>query len=96
LHESVVQGLPSSQFVVLPWQTPALQRSLVVQVFPSLHAAVLFVYPQPVSLLHESLVQMFPSLQFNGAPPTHLPALLQVSFVEHVLPSSHAAPVFGL
>jgi hypothetical protein len=39
----VVQGLPSLQFVVLPAHTPALQRSLVVQVLPSLQLAVLFV-----------------------------------------------------
>jgi hypothetical protein len=43
LHESVVQGLASSQFAAAPaTHAPALQTSPVVQAFPSVHEAVLF------------------------------------------------------
>jgi hypothetical protein len=38
VQESVVQGLPSSQFCVVPKQAPALHLSPVVQALPSLHA----------------------------------------------------------
>jgi hypothetical protein len=38
VQESVVQGLPSSQFWVVPKQAPALHLSPVVHALPSLHA----------------------------------------------------------
>jgi hypothetical protein len=59
LHESSVQGLPSSQFVgAPPTQAPPEQESFVVQALPSSHAVELSVCTQPVAQLQESSVQM--------------------------------------
>src|SRR5437870_44099 len=64
LQESSVQPLPSSQSGAdPPWQEPPPHVSLVVQAFPSLHGAVLFVWTQPLAGLQESSVQPLPSLQ---------------------------------
>ena len=65
---------------------PALHVSGAVHALPSLQDAVLLVNTQPLPGLQVSLVQTFPSLQASGAPPTHVPPV-QVSFVEHALPS---------
>ena len=51
-----------------PVQTPAWQTSVCVQAFPSSHAAVLFVYMQPVAESHVSVVHTLPSLQTAAAP----------------------------
>jgi len=103
LHESVVQGLPSSQLGAgPPTQLPPLQVSLVVQASLSLQGSVLLTCTQPVAGLQESSVQGLTSLQLGGGPPTQLPPL-QVSLVVQALPSSHGSvlsvcvqPVAGL
>jgi hypothetical protein len=57
LHESSVHGLLSLQETAAPaWQTPPPQVSPLVHAFPSSHAAVLFVWTQPVAGSHESSV----------------------------------------
>src|SRR5437667_68259 len=87
LQRSIVQPLLSSQFGGgTPLHVPRLHVSPVVHALPSLHGFVLFVCVQPVAGLQSSVVQTFPSLQFGGGPPTHVP-LLHVSPVVHALPS---------
>src|SRR5437870_12321827 len=72
---------PSSQLGAgPPRHLPPLHLSLVVQAFPSLHGAVLFVWKQPVAGLQVSSVQTLPSSQLVAGPPTQ-PPLLQVSLV---------------
>jgi hypothetical protein len=93
LHESVVQGLPSLQVVGLPLQTPATQRSPVVQRLPSLQLALLLLCPQPPVLLQESIVQTLLSLQSSGGPPVHLPPW-QESLVVQTLLSLHGPGAF--
>jgi hypothetical protein len=93
---SSVHTLPSSQLGgAPPTQAPPLQVSAVVHGSPSSQAAVLFVLTQPVAGLQESLVQIFPSLQFGAGPPAHAPPL-QVSNVVQALPSSQAAALLVL
>ena len=83
----MVQTFPSSHTGGgPPTHAPAAQVSLVVHVFPSLQAAVLFMFTQPVAGLQESSVQTLPSLQLGGGPPTHEPKA-QVSLVVHAFPS---------
>src|SRR5207249_12326289 len=53
----------------------------------TLHAQI-EVCVQPVDGLHASAVQMSPSSQFGGGPPTHAPPL-HVSLVVHALLSLH-------
>src|SRR5437870_8014027 len=94
---------PSSQLGAgPPRHLPPLHLSLVVQAFPSLHGAVLFVWTQPVAGLQVSSVQTLPSSQFVAGPPTQ-PPLLHVSLLVQAFPSLHAAvlrawtqPVLGL
>jgi hypothetical protein len=88
LQVSLVQGLPSLQFLGVPAQTPPAQRSGLVQLFPSLQVAVLLVYAQPVVLLQESMVHGLLSLQLTEDPPVHLP-FEQKSLVVHAFLSSH-------
>jgi hypothetical protein len=103
LHESLVQGLLSSQFgAAPPTQAPPEQVSPVVQALPSLQLAVLFVWVQPVAGLQASVVQGLLSLQFAAVPPTQAPPE-QVSPVVQALPSLQLAvllvwvqPVAGL
>src|SRR5439155_805055 len=73
-----------------PTHLPPLHLSLVVQAFPSLHGAVLFVWKQPVAGLQVSSVQTLPSSQLSAGPPTQ-PPLLQVSLVVQALPSLQGA-----
>jgi hypothetical protein len=91
LHESVVQGLLSLQTVGgPPMHTPPEHVSPVVHGFPSLQLALLGVCRHiPVAASHVSVVQGFPSLQFNGVP-AHTP-FEHVSLIVHGFPSSHAA-----
>jgi hypothetical protein len=90
-HESSVQGLLSLQFGAgPPLQVPPPHVSFVVQAFPSLHGAVLFVWTQPVDGLQESSVQGLLSLQSGATPPWHVPPP-HVSFVVHAFPSLHGA-----
>ena len=66
-HESAVQRLPSSQFgVPLPGtQRPPEHTSPAVHALPSVQAAVLFVWKQPVLGLQPSSVQTFVSSQLG-------------------------------
>jgi len=95
-HESVVQGLPSSQFGgAPPAQVPPPHVSPVVQAFPSSHGALLFVWTHPIVVgSQESVVQGLPSSQFGGAPPAQVPPL-HVSPVVQALPSLHGALLFA-
>jgi glyoxylate utilization-related uncharacterized protein len=94
LHESSVHGFPSSQLSGdAPTQDPLEHVSTVVQAFPSLHAAVLFVCTQPAAGLQESSVQGFPSSQFSGDAPTQDP-LEHVSTVVQAFPSLQATVLF--
>jgi len=94
---------PSSQLGAgPPRHLPPLHLSLVVQAFPSLHGAVLFVWTQPVAGLQVSSVQPLPSSQLIAGPPTQ-PPLLQVSLMVQAFPSLQGAvlavwtqPVLGL
>src|SRR5438552_1407737 len=90
LQVSSVQGLPSSQLgAAPPTHRPPLQVSLGVQAFPSLQAALLLVWAQPVDGLQVSSVQSLPSSQLRATPPMHCPPL-QVSLVVQALPSLQA------
>ena len=83
-----MQTFPSSQSGGgPPTHTPPEQVSFVVQASPSSQVAALFVFTHPVAESHESSVQMFPSSQFGGGPPTHAPPE-HVSFVVQASPSS--------
>jgi len=95
LHESFVQGLLSLQSSVpVPvWQTPFKQVSPVVQAFPSLHEAVLFVCWQPADGSQLSFVQGLLSLQSNAVTPGWQTAPLQLSPTVQALPSSHGTAV---
>ena len=94
LQESSVHPLASLQSGgAPPTQVPTLHASPVVQAFPSLHAAVLFVWTQPVTGLQESSVQPLASLQSRAGPPAQAPPL-QVSDVVQAFPSLHAAVLF--
>src|SRR5213078_4013955 len=87
LQLSSVQPLPSSQLGAgPPTHRPALQVSFSVHAFPSLQAALLLVWAQPVDGLQVSSVQ---SSQLRATPPMHCPPL-QVSLVVQALPSLQA------
>ena len=88
LHESLVQGLPSLQAVAAPgWQLPPPQTSPVVHALPSLQGAVLFVWEQPVTALHRSLVHGLESLHWVAvvSVKTQPVAGLQLSAVQTLL-----------
>ena len=90
LQLSSVQTLPSSQLGAgPPTHRPALQVSFSVHAFPSLQAALLLVWAQPVDGLQVSSVQSLPSSQLGATPPMHCPPL-QVSLVVQALPSLQA------
>ena len=72
---------------------PAAQTSPTVQSSLSLHEAVLLVFPQPLAESQGSSMQMFPSSQSDGTPPTHAPAE-HVSAVVQASLSSHKAELF--
>src|SRR5437762_5271518 len=85
---------PSSS-AALPTQVPFWQVSAAVQALPSSHAApvlgvtVQLDVPLQVCVLHWSEVQVI-------AVPTHWPPPVQVSLNVQALPSSHAAPGWGV
>src|SRR5881628_3035999 len=85
---------PSSS-AALPTQVPFWQVSAAVQGLPSSQlvpvsgVTVQLAVPLQVSVLHWSEVQVMEV-------PTHCPLLVQVSLNVQALPSSHAAPVFGV
>jgi hypothetical protein len=90
-QESVVHWLPSLHTGGgPPTQTPPEQVSLVVQALPSLQAATLFTFTQPVAGLQESSVQTLVSTQLGGGPPMQAPPE-QISLVVHAFPSLHVA-----
>jgi hypothetical protein len=90
LHESLVQTFPSSQLGGgPPTQDPSEHMSPVVHAFPSSHGLALLVFVQPIAESQASIVQMLPSSQFGGAPPTHEPPE-QTSSVVQAFPSLHA------
>jgi hypothetical protein len=89
-----VQALLSSQLTAAPaWHVPPAQVSAVVQAFPSSHAAVLFVWRQPVARSQVSVVHGLLSSQFGPGPLMQDP-LLHVSPMVHAFPSSQAAVLF--
>lgn len=89
-----MQGLLSLQLTAVPgWQLPPEQVSPVVQAFPSLHGAALFVKTHtPVAGLHVSVVHTLLSLQTTAAPGWQLPPE-HVSPVVQAFPSLHAVPL---
>ena len=96
MQESSEHGLPSLQLSAGPGtHRPPAHVSVVVQAFPSLQDAVLFVLTHPVDVLHESFVQTLLSLQLGAGPPTHVPPA-QVSAVVHAFPSLQDAVLFVL
>jgi hypothetical protein len=94
---SPVHPLPSLQVFELSFgcvQLPAEQTSSV-QGFPSLaHVAVLFVWTQPVTGWHESVVHTLESSQLSAVP-TQTP-LEQASPVVQAVPSEHVVPLARL
>jgi hypothetical protein len=97
-----LQTFPSRHAVPLAalvfWHAPELQASMV-QAFPSLQSAateqvwhpLIGVCTQPVTGLHESVVQAFESLQLSAVPAEQVPDW-QVSGPLHALPSAHDVP----
>jgi len=72
---SSVHALPSSQPPAEPAQTPLVQTSLIVQIFPSLQALPLpALWSQPLAGLQLSLVHGSASLQSSAVVPTQPPA----------------------
>jgi hypothetical protein len=86
LQESVVQGLPSSQFTLPePTHEPFWQELLGVQGLLSLQLAELLEKTHPDDGLHESLVQGLPSLQVTVPEPTHEPFWQELLEVQALL-----------
>src|SRR5438876_760846 len=74
LQLSSVQTLPSSQLGAgPPTHRPALQVSVSVHAFPSLQAALLLVWAQPVDGLQVSSVLSLPAAAVRAAPPVARP-----------------------
>jgi len=88
---SDVQNFPSSQFVGVPTQAPALQVSLVVHWLPSSQPPLLAVCAQPPAPGQASVVHWLPSSQLGVPVPTQTP-FEQVSVSVHTLPSLHTVP----
>ena len=89
---SSVQGLLSSQLSTAPpTQAPPLHVSTVVQAFPSLQAAALFVWTQPVAGMQLSSVHALLSLQLNVPVPAWQLPPEQRSPVVQAFPSLHDA-----
>jgi len=89
LHASVVHASPSSQLYVVPLHVPALQLSLTVQAFASLH----------------EVPSAFVGFEHTPVPESHTPATWHWSSAEQVtgipalqapLPSQVSAPLQGL
>ena len=95
LQLSEVQTLPSLQTSAPPgWHAPAAQTSPLVQALPSMHAAVLFAWTQPVPVSQLSVVHGLLSLQDRAEPDWHEPPP-QVSPVVQALPSLHATALLA-
>src|SRR5437867_163386 len=95
VQEFLSSHAPPSSSAALPTQVPFWQVSAAVQALPSSQlvpvsgVTVQLAVPLQVRVLHWSEVQVM-------AVPTHCPPLVQVSLNEQALPSSHAAPVWGV
>jgi len=63
--------------------------------FPSLHGLLLFVLTHPVDVLHESVVQRFPSSQ-SRVPVEPQEPPLHTSPVVQTLPSVHESVLFDV
>jgi hypothetical protein len=76
LHESLVHGLLSLQFLGAPVHAPLWHESPVVQALPSLQLDPLLrlTKTQPLTGLQLSMVHGLLSLQTTGAPRTQAPA----------------------
>jgi len=95
LHESSVHPLLSLHTVGdPPTQLPAAHISPDVHAFPSSHMAVFGIFAQPVTMLHESSVQLLLSLQLSGVPALHMPPP-QTSLPLQALPSLQGAVLFA-
>jgi len=99
-HVSIVQALPSLQSASVLQQpatgvpglhTPSAHVSPLVHTLPSSQGAALLVWTHPVAGSQLSSVQILPSSQFGGGPPTQAP-LLHVSSVVQASPSSQGVP----
>ena len=89
-----MQLTPSEHEIAAPEQTPLAQTSPLVQGLPSLHAAALFVWKQPLCGLHPSSVHGSESPQERVDGPTQEPAV-HVSPVVQALPSEHGPEIDG-
>src|SRR5262245_54513473 len=92
VHRSVVHGFPSTQFLGVPRQAPAVQVSATVQTFPSVQASPSFRLTEPhtPAPLQALLVQIVGAVQ--GEPRgSNLQAGEQQSPAS-VLPSSQSSP----
>ena len=93
-HESVVQGLPSSQLIEAPdAQPPPAQASPFVHALLSEHGALLFVFTQPLVGSQASSVHRLPSLQLSSEPGWHAP-VAQTSPLVQALLSLHGTVLF--
>lgn len=88
-HESAVQGLLSSQAILLPLQALPSHLSPVVHASPSVHPTWSRTLTHPVLMSQASSVQGLLSSQTFGTP-LHVPIWpAQTSLSVHALPSSH-------
>jgi hypothetical protein len=93
LQLSSVHTLSSLQFFGPPaWQLPPAHVSPTVQMFPSSHGDVLFMWRHPTTASQLSFVHGLLSLQLVNAPPAQVPVAVQASLVVHAFPSLHDAP----
>jgi hypothetical protein len=96
-HESVVQGLLSSQFLGAPAQTPLMHTSLIVQMSPSSQPAPFCLsglVQTPVVVLQVPATWHWSNAgQTTAVPLTHAPAW-HASPIVQASPSSHVVP-FG-
>ena len=83
---SVLQGLPSSQFLAVPVQLVPTHASPNVQALLSVHVASTGSIWQPIAGAQSSLVHGLPSSQ-DAKVPAHRPTL-HLSAIVHALPSS--------
>ena len=89
-----MQLTPSEHEIAAPEQTPLAQTSPLVQGLPSLHAAALFVWKQPLCGLHPSSVHGGSTKHERVVRPT-LERRYPVSPVVQALPSEHGPEIDG-
>ena len=97
LHESAVQGFPSSTGSGAPamHEPTALQVEAAVQAVPAAHCVpwATGMWVTPVLWEHESAVQGFPSSTGSGVPVTQVAAALHTDALAHVVAAPHCVPV---